>query len=107
MFFYKEIKKNLRGPRLNKFLYSHTSYLINANIKTRIAEKFNNLIYTDPVNFVRAMSTTEHCIPQRSSKQSSILDSTKYFAACVDLATAVDLAQELFLIPHSNTNIDT
>lgn len=85
----------------------HTHYYsINTNIKARIAEKFNNLIYTDPVNFGVAMSTTEHCIPQHSSMQASVLACTKYFAACVDLAVAVDLLQELVLIPYSNTSID-
>lgn len=83
----------------NKFLYAHTSYLINTNIKARIAEKFNNLIYTDPVNFGMAMSTTEHCIPQHSSEQPTIFDCTKYFAACVDLAAVVGLLQDLVIIP--------
>lgn len=87
-------------------MYAHTSYLINTNIKARIAEKFNNFIYTDPVNFGMAMSTTEHCIPQRSSKQPSILDCTKYFAACVDLAAVVDLLQKFVLKPYSNRNIN-
>lgn len=87
-------------------MYAHTTYMINTNIKARIAEKFNNLIYTDPVNFGMAMSTTEHCILQHSSAQPSVLNCTKYFAACVDLAAVVDLLQELVLIPYSNTNID-
>lgn len=40
------------------------------------------------------MSNTEHCIPQHSSQQPSILDSIKCFAVCEDLAATSDLVQK-------------
>lgn len=62
--------------------------------------KSNNLIYTDRVNFGTVVSSTEHCIPQHSLRQPSILDCTKYFAVCVDLGAAVDLVQKFVFAPY-------
>ena len=74
--------------------------MITLPVKLESWGKFNNLVYTDRVNFEMVMSTTERCIPQHSLRQPSILDCTKIFAVCVDLAINVDLVQKFVLAPY-------